>query len=164
PGVALGAIVVNMSTGVPVATACGMGLGNTLEALLGAALLRRLAVEPSLARLRDVFALVVLAAGLSTIAAATIGVGRLPLGGVVAIPALILAAAIAEREQAAARLRGLQSVSDTALAHLALTDLLPRLLDCSKLVLAVDNAAILLLDEQGEELVVHMAQGPEAQV
>jgi len=300
PGVALGAIVANASTGAPVATACGMGLGNTLEALLAAGLLRRLAVEPSLTRLRDVFALVMLAAGLSTIASATIGVSSLLLGGVlswsaaapawgtwwlgdalgdlvvapvllvgfarswrpigwrrggeaavllvvivlgsvsvfggwfgagstyfslvylifpcllwatlrfgppgavvftslmssvaiwgvaretgpfahgavlrnnlldtqvfigvVAITALILAAAIAERDRVVARLQALQSVSDIALAHLALTDLLPRLLDCGKLALAADNAAILLLDEQGEELVVHTARGPEARV
>jgi signal transduction histidine kinase len=300
PGVALGAIAVNASTGVTVATACGMGLGNTLEALLGAGLLRRLAVEPSLARLRDVFALVVLAAGLSTIVGATIGVSSLLLGGVisqataasawgtwwlgdalgdvlvapvllvgaarswraigwrrggeaavllvavmlgsvsvfggwfgaastyfslvylifpcalwatlrfgppgavvftslvssiaiwgvaretgpfthgtvlrnnlldtqvflgvVAVMALILAASIAEREQVVARLQTLQAVSDTALAHLALTDLLPRLLDCITSALAVDNAAILLLNEQGDELVVHVARGSEASV
>ena len=91
PGVALGATLVNASTGVPLATACGMGTGNTLEALVAAGLLRRLRVQPSLERLRDVAALVVLAAGLSTIASATIGVGSLVLGRVIpqtaAVPA-----------------------------------------------------------------------------
>src|SRR5919206_1717462 len=38
PGVALGATLVNASTGVPVATACGMGAGNTLEAVTAVAL------------------------------------------------------------------------------------------------------------------------------
>ena len=74
PGVALGATLVNASTGVSLATACGMGTGNTVEALIAAGLLRHLRVQPSLERLRDVFALVALAAGLSTIASATIGV------------------------------------------------------------------------------------------
>src|ERR671936_198660 len=83
PGVALGATLANASTGVPVATACGMGTGNTLEALVGAGLLRHVGVQPSLERLRDVVALVALAAGLSTIASATIGVTSLVLGGVI---------------------------------------------------------------------------------
>jgi signal transduction histidine kinase len=83
PGVALGATLVNASTGVSLATACGMGTGNTLEALIGAGLLRHLGVQPSLERLRDVFALVALAAGLSTIVSATIGVTSLVLGGVI---------------------------------------------------------------------------------
>jgi integral membrane sensor domain MASE1 len=60
-----------------------MGTGNTVEALIAAGLLRHLGVNPSLERLRDVFALVALAAGLSTIASATIGVTSLILGGVI---------------------------------------------------------------------------------
>jgi signal transduction histidine kinase/integral membrane sensor domain MASE1 len=82
PGVALGATLVNLSTGVSLATACGMGTGNTLEAVLAVLLLRRLDVHPSLQRLRDVVALVALAAGVSTGASATIGVASLVLGGV----------------------------------------------------------------------------------
>src|SRR5207253_2750186 len=77
PGVALGATLVNASTGVSLATACGMGTGNTLEAVTAVALLRRVGFQPSLERLRDVFTLVGLAAGLSTIASATIGVTSL---------------------------------------------------------------------------------------
>jgi two-component system, NarL family, sensor histidine kinase FusK len=82
PGVALGATLVNASTGAPLATACGMGTGNTLEALAAVVLLRRCGFQSSLDRLRDVFALVALAAGLSTIASATVGVASLLLGGV----------------------------------------------------------------------------------
>jgi signal transduction histidine kinase/integral membrane sensor domain MASE1 len=82
PGVALGATLVNLSTGVSLATACGMGTGNTLEAVLAVLLLRRLDIQPSLQRLRDVVALVALAAGVSTMASATIGVVSLVLGGV----------------------------------------------------------------------------------
>ena len=57
PGVALGATLVNASTGVSLATACGMGTGNTVEALIAAGLLRHLGVQPSLERLRDVYRL-----------------------------------------------------------------------------------------------------------
>jgi integral membrane sensor domain MASE1/DNA invertase Pin-like site-specific DNA recombinase len=82
PGVTIGATLVNLSTGVSLATACGIGIGNTLEAVLAVLLLRRLGFKPSLDRLRDVYALLVLAAGLSTIAAATVGVASLVLSGV----------------------------------------------------------------------------------
>lgn len=78
PGVALGAFFANMWTGVPLYAVLGITLGNTLEALVGAFLLVRVAnFRPSLERVRDVLALVVLAAGVSTMVAATIGVGSL---------------------------------------------------------------------------------------
>jgi K+-sensing histidine kinase KdpD len=300
PGVALGATLVNASTGVPPATACGMGMGNTLEAVTAVAMLRRFGFQASLDRLRDVLALVALAAGLSTIASATVGVASLLLGGVLprrsvatawgtwwlgdalgdlvvapllltvavrpwrdlkarraaeaaillvavvlasfavfggwfgmrgtylslvylifpfalwatlrfgppgavlftsvvssfatwgvvhvtgpfvhgtilrynllntqvfmgvaAVTVLILAAAVAERERAAAGLRALQSITDTALAHLALTDLLPQVLDRVTTALVVDNTAILLIDDDGQTLVVYMARGPADQM
>jgi K+-sensing histidine kinase KdpD len=69
-----------------------------------------------------------------------------------------------EAESATARLQALQSVTDAALAHLALEDLLPQVLDRLTAALAVDNAAVLLLSEDGENLVLHMARGPEEQV
>src|SRR5919199_6754439 len=43
PAVALGAFLLNLSAGEPWLAACGIGLGNTLEALGGAFLLRRVA-------------------------------------------------------------------------------------------------------------------------
>ena len=67
-------------------------------------------------------------------------------------------------ETATARLQALQSVTDAALAHPALEDLLPRVLDRITTALAVDNAAILLLSEDGENLELLMARGPEEQV
>ena len=83
PGVALGALVVNVSAGAPLLTACGMALGNTLEALVGTYLLRRFAgFRGSLDRIQTVFAFVALAAGLSTMVSATIGVTSGYLGGV----------------------------------------------------------------------------------
>src|SRR4051812_17882716 len=58
PGVALGAALANSWTGVPVLTVLGITAGNTLEALVGAHLLGRVAgFRPSLDRARDVVAL-----------------------------------------------------------------------------------------------------------
>src|SRR5688572_20863072 len=76
PGIALGASLANATTSAPLATACGIAAGNTLEAVAGALLLRRLGVHPSLDRLRDVLALVVTAL-LTTTVSASIGVTSL---------------------------------------------------------------------------------------
>jgi class 3 adenylate cyclase/integral membrane sensor domain MASE1 len=85
PGVALGALLANSWTGIPLYAVLGITLGNTLEALAGAWLLRRVArFRPSLDRVRDVLALVLLAGGVSTAISATIGVGSLRLAGVIA--------------------------------------------------------------------------------
>ncbi|MGH2950418.1 MAG: PP2C family protein-serine/threonine phosphatase, partial [Solirubrobacterales bacterium] len=66
---------------VPIYTALGITVGNTLEALTGAYLLRRLAAfRPSLERVRDVVALVVLGAIVATTVSATIGVASLLAG------------------------------------------------------------------------------------
>jgi integral membrane sensor domain MASE1/anti-sigma regulatory factor (Ser/Thr protein kinase) len=81
PGVALGALLANSWTGVPFYTVLGITLGNTLEALLGAFLLRRAGFRPSLERVRDVVALVLLAAVVSTTVSASIGVTSLLVGG-----------------------------------------------------------------------------------
>ena len=82
PGVALGAFLANASTDVSLATAGGIAVGNTLEAVSGAYLLHRVArLRPSLDRLQDVLGLVGIAAGLSTTVSATIGVTSLCLGG-----------------------------------------------------------------------------------
>jgi integral membrane sensor domain MASE1/anti-sigma regulatory factor (Ser/Thr protein kinase) len=78
PGVALGALLANSWTGVPFYAVLGITVGNTLEALVGAFLLQRVAnFRPSLERVRDVGALVLLAGGLSTTISATIGVTSL---------------------------------------------------------------------------------------
>jgi serine phosphatase RsbU (regulator of sigma subunit)/anti-sigma regulatory factor (Ser/Thr protein kinase) len=78
PGIALGAFLANAWTGVPLYAVLGITAGNTLEAVAGAYLLRRFAdFRPSLERVRDVIALVVLAGALSTTISATLGVTSL---------------------------------------------------------------------------------------
>jgi anti-anti-sigma factor len=81
PGVALGALLANATTDVPALTTLGIAVGNTLEALVGAALLARFDFRPSLARVRDVLAFVLCAAVLSTMVSATLGNASLLLGG-----------------------------------------------------------------------------------
>ena len=80
PGVALGALLANAWTGVPLIAVLGITCGNTLEAVVGAYLLSRVDFRPSLERVRDVLALVVLAGIVSTAIAATIGVTSLIIG------------------------------------------------------------------------------------
>src|SRR5215218_9298399 len=82
PGVALGAVLANSWTGLPLYAVLGITLGNTLEALSGAWLLQRFGgFRPALDRVRDVSALVLLAGGVSTAISASLGVGSLLLAG-----------------------------------------------------------------------------------
>jgi signal transduction histidine kinase len=60
--------------------------------------------------------------------------------------------------------RRLQSVTDAALAHLRLDELLAALLERTRQILEVDTCAILLLDERTNELVAHAALGIEEEV
>jgi signal transduction histidine kinase len=84
PAIALSAFLVNQQADEPWLTACAIAAGNTLEALMAAWLLRRVAAfESPLERLRDVFALIGFGALLSTTVSATIGVTSLCLGQVV---------------------------------------------------------------------------------
>lgn len=80
-GVFVGALLANAMAAEPLAVATGIAIGNTLEALLGAAILRRLAFDSKLTRPRDAMAMLA-AATVSTTVAATIGVASLILGGV----------------------------------------------------------------------------------
>jgi signal transduction histidine kinase len=84
PGVWIGAFVVNLWMGAPWPVAAGIAVGNTLEAVLGAYALVRLAgFRGSFHRLRQVMALILAAAFGSTLVSATIGVAALWLGGIV---------------------------------------------------------------------------------
>jgi len=60
--------------------------------------------------------------------------------------------------------RRLQSVTDAALAHLQLDELLGALLERTREILEVDTCAILLLDEATNELVARAALGIEEEV
>ena len=83
PGIWLGAFLINAPANEPLLVAAGVASGNTLEALAGAWLFRRAAgPDRSLDSVRAVIAFVVLAAGLSTTIAATLGTLSLCLGGV----------------------------------------------------------------------------------
>jgi PAS domain S-box-containing protein len=81
PAVALAALVANATTGASVPEAAFISVGNTLEAVVGATLLLQVGFRPALDRLRDVLALVVLAAVASTTISATNGVTTLWISG-----------------------------------------------------------------------------------
>ena len=73
-------------------------------------------------------------------------------------------AARAEAEQATRILERLQTVSDTALAHLSLDDLLRELLGRIREALAGDTATILLVTPDGQHLAAAASIGLEAEV
>lgn len=82
PGVAIGAFILNSTSGVPLAGAAAIAAGNTLEGVTAAWLLARVArVSRALDRVRDVLALVGYAGALSTMIAATVGVASLVATG-----------------------------------------------------------------------------------
>ena len=87
PGVLLGALVAEATSGVPLGSALGITAGNTLEALIGSHLLVRVArLRAPLDRVRDVVALTVVGA-LACALGATVGFTSLWLGGVVPLGA-----------------------------------------------------------------------------
>ena len=82
PGIALGAFLANATTAGSLATSVGSAAGNTLEGLAGAWLVTRFAGgRNALSRPKDVVKFVGLAACLSTIVSATIGVTTLSIAG-----------------------------------------------------------------------------------
>src|SRR5688500_18882793 len=81
PGIALGAFAANATSDVALWVALLIAVGNTLEALVGASLLRRVRFDRRLGRGRDVMWLLLLGAGVSTMIAATNGTAVLWAGG-----------------------------------------------------------------------------------
>ncbi|MBI3341930.1 MASE1 domain-containing protein [Candidatus Curtissbacteria bacterium] len=79
----LGAFAVNYLNGALPAVAAGIALGNTLEVVIGAYLLKRTHFRRSLDRVKDVLALVFLGAIASTLISATIGTFTLFAGRVI---------------------------------------------------------------------------------
>ncbi len=83
PGIALGAIVANMLNGAPFPVAIGIGIGNTLEALVCIYLLRRKGFMNSFNQVRNVYLFLLVAVPQSSAISATIGVTSLYLGGII---------------------------------------------------------------------------------
>lgn len=82
PGIFLGAFLANITTAGTSATSLGIALGNTLEGLTGAYLVERFAGgRAAFERIQDTFKFALLAALISPIVSATIGVASLTLGG-----------------------------------------------------------------------------------
>lgn len=82
PGVLLGAFAVNLSTSGSAVSSLGIAIGNTLEALIAARLVTTYANgRRAFERPQDVFRFAVLAALLSTVVSATVGVSTLCLTG-----------------------------------------------------------------------------------
>ena len=81
PGIFLGAFLVNLAQG-SLATALAIGAGNTIEAILGAALVSRFANgRKAFEQTKTILKFIVLAGILSTAVGAMIGVTSLSLGG-----------------------------------------------------------------------------------
>ena len=94
PAVAIGAFLANAATPVPLAAAAGIAVGNTLEALLAALLLRQAAgARPRLESMATVRALVA-AALVGAIISAIVGVSTLTLAGVLAEPGAVSTVAV----------------------------------------------------------------------
>jgi diguanylate cyclase (GGDEF)-like protein/PAS domain S-box-containing protein len=82
PAIFVGAFLVNVTTTGTIASSLGIAVGNTLEAVVGASLVRRFAGgRHAFDRARDVFKFALLAALGSTTISATIGVASLALVG-----------------------------------------------------------------------------------
>ncbi len=71
---------------------------------------------------------------------------------------------LAEQLDDTERLRRIESVTDAALAHLDVPDLLVELLERVREILDVDTAAVLLLDDAAGDLVTSAASGIEEEV
>jgi PAS domain S-box-containing protein len=81
PVVALAAFIANATSGASIVVAALIAVGNTLEALVGSELLRRVRFRPALDRVQDVLALIFLGAVFSTAVSATNGVTTLWIAG-----------------------------------------------------------------------------------
>jgi two-component system, NarL family, sensor histidine kinase FusK len=92
PGIALGAFLANLFSPIPHIAAAGLAFGNTVAALAGAFMLRRLpSFNTSLSRLIDVLQLIALGALVSPLVSATVGVATLFAAHVQAWQALPMA-------------------------------------------------------------------------
>ncbi|PYO86437.1 MAG: hypothetical protein DMD37_06805 [Gemmatimonadetes bacterium] len=82
PAILAGAFLVNLTTAGSLATSIGLGIGNTLEGVVGAYLVNRFAGgRNAFERAPDVFKFALVAAMLSTTVSATVGVTTLAVSG-----------------------------------------------------------------------------------
>jgi PAS domain S-box-containing protein len=79
PAIALGSLLVSLSTGTPLGVAVVIAAGNTLSALIGGWLLRRMGFHNGLERMRDVLGLVGFGAVISPLISTLVGVAALHL-------------------------------------------------------------------------------------
>jgi PAS domain S-box-containing protein len=77
PAILVAAFIANVTDGVSSPVALAIAVGNTLEAVVGSELLALARFRPALDRVRDVLALILLGAVVSTAVSATIGVTAL---------------------------------------------------------------------------------------
>jgi len=86
PGIVIGSFLANMSVGVPLPVAAVISVGAIVAALTAAILLNRVArFQITLDRIKDVLALIVLAAVLSTAMSALIGTTTVFGGGLMPV-------------------------------------------------------------------------------
>ena len=78
--------------------------------------------------------------------------------------AIVVAQDVTERRHTEHELIAMQALTDSAISHLTLDDLLPALLQRLRSVMQVDNAAILLLDASGRNLRIRAVCGAEEAV
>jgi signal transduction histidine kinase len=87
PGILIGAFLINVAHGAPIPVAVGIALGNMFEAVTATYLLRRfMHFENSFETVRSVLGFSLLAAGLSTLISATVGVSSLALADLLTSP------------------------------------------------------------------------------
>jgi diguanylate cyclase (GGDEF)-like protein len=79
PAILIGEFIANVLHGQSASASLGMGIGDVLEALAGQMLLQRVNFRPALDRVRDVFALLILAALTATLVGASVGTASLLL-------------------------------------------------------------------------------------
>ncbi len=89
PGILVGAFISNLTTNETIPIAFWIAIGNTLEAVVGAYLLRFFKFRKSFEKIRDVLVFIVFAAVISTMVSATIGTASLIFGGIIFLFGLI---------------------------------------------------------------------------
>jgi len=86
PAIFVGSVIANALSGAPILVALGIGVGNTAQSVLATLLLRRTpGFSVTLETVRSVIALIILAATLSTLISATVGILSLFVGHVISI-------------------------------------------------------------------------------